>query len=147
MRFQGSLLWIVVVGVLLAFFLGVRMGANDVSNAFGTSVGSGVLTIVQAYVLATIFEVLGAVLVGVERAGVMCDKKVPLKLKSKIYRTVVRPVALYGAECWPTTLKAAPTENFSVNIPNVLKNPELGEYFRGISCVESVLSLTSNGIS
>ncbi|EPB66342.1 hypothetical protein ANCCEY_14566 [Ancylostoma ceylanicum] len=37
--------------------------------------------------------------------GVMCDKKVPLKLKSKIYRTVVRPVALYRAECWPTTLK------------------------------------------
>ncbi|EYC37522.1 hypothetical protein Y032_0783g2326 [Ancylostoma ceylanicum] len=35
----------------------------------------------------------------------MCDKKVPLKLKSKIYRTVVRPVALYRAECWPTTLK------------------------------------------
>ncbi|EYB81101.1 hypothetical protein Y032_0392g575 [Ancylostoma ceylanicum] len=26
--------------------------------------------------------------------GVMCDKKVPLKLKSKIHRTVVRPVAL-----------------------------------------------------
>ncbi|EYC13548.1 hypothetical protein Y032_0043g779 [Ancylostoma ceylanicum] len=37
--------------------------------------------------------------------GAMCDKKVPLKLKSKIYRTVVRPVALYGAECWSTTLK------------------------------------------
>ncbi|EYC42513.1 hypothetical protein Y032_0528g2973, partial [Ancylostoma ceylanicum] len=30
--------------------------------------------------------------------GVMCDKKVSLKLKSKIYRTVVQPVALYGAE-------------------------------------------------
>ncbi|KAK6760934.1 hypothetical protein RB195_022125 [Necator americanus] len=34
---------------------------------------------------------------------VLCDKKVPVRLKSKIYRTVVRPVALYGCECWPTT--------------------------------------------
>ncbi|EYC35986.1 hypothetical protein Y032_0949g3174 [Ancylostoma ceylanicum] len=36
----------------------------------------------------------------------MCDRKVPLKLKSKIYRTVVRPLALYRANCWPTTLKS-----------------------------------------
>ncbi|PIO70388.1 hypothetical protein TELCIR_07761 [Teladorsagia circumcincta] len=35
--------------------------------------------------------------------GVLCDKKIPERLKSKIYRTVIRPVAMYGAECWPTT--------------------------------------------
>ncbi|KAK6756250.1 hypothetical protein RB195_014570 [Necator americanus] len=35
--------------------------------------------------------------------GVLCDRKVPVRLKSKIYRMVVRPVALYGCECWPTT--------------------------------------------
>ncbi|KAK6762963.1 hypothetical protein RB195_023610 [Necator americanus] len=35
--------------------------------------------------------------------GVLCDRKVPVRLKSEIYRTVVRPVALYGCECWPTT--------------------------------------------
>ncbi|ETN79954.1 reverse transcriptase [Necator americanus] len=35
--------------------------------------------------------------------GALCDKKVPVRLKSKIYRTVVRPVALYGCDCWPTT--------------------------------------------
>jgi len=31
---------------------------------------------------------------------VLCDKKVPLKLKGKFYRTAVRPALLYGTECW-----------------------------------------------
>jgi len=31
---------------------------------------------------------------------VLCDKKVPLKLKGKLYRTAVRPALLYGTECW-----------------------------------------------
>lgn len=31
---------------------------------------------------------------------VLCDKKVPLKLKSKFYRVAVRPSMLYGAEYW-----------------------------------------------
>ncbi|VDP02237.1 unnamed protein product [Heligmosomoides polygyrus] len=35
--------------------------------------------------------------------GVLCDRKIPEHLKSKIYRAVVRPVAMYGAECWPAT--------------------------------------------
>ena len=38
-------------------------------------------------------------------SGVLCDKKMPIKLKSRIYRTVVRPVALYGAQTWPVTKK------------------------------------------
>ncbi|KAK7258655.1 hypothetical protein RIF29_24237 [Crotalaria pallida] len=33
-------------------------------------------------------------------SGVLCDKKVPLKLKGRFYRTAVRPVILYGTECW-----------------------------------------------
>ncbi|KAF3647209.1 putative pre-mRNA-processing factor 6-like, partial [Capsicum annuum] len=33
--------------------------------------------------------------------GVLCDKKVPPKLKGKFYRVVVRPALLYGAKCWP----------------------------------------------
>uniref|UniRef100_A0A7I4Z469 Reverse transcriptase domain-containing protein n=1 Tax=Haemonchus contortus TaxID=6289 RepID=A0A7I4Z469_HAECO len=32
--------------------------------------------------------------------GLLCDKNIPERLKSKIYRTVIRPVAIYGAECW-----------------------------------------------
>ncbi|EYC36369.1 hypothetical protein Y032_0903g2962 [Ancylostoma ceylanicum] len=35
--------------------------------------------------------------------GILCDKKMPIRLKSKVYRTVVRPVVLYGTECWTAT--------------------------------------------
>lgn len=38
-------------------------------------------------------------------SGILCDNRMPNKLKSKIYRTVVRPVALYGSQTWPVTKK------------------------------------------
>ena len=36
-------------------------------------------------------------------SGMLCDKRMPVKLKGKVYRTVVRPAMLYGAETWATT--------------------------------------------
>ncbi|KAM2205475.1 hypothetical protein ACFX1S_024966 [Malus domestica] len=33
-------------------------------------------------------------------SGVLCDRCRPLKLKRKFYRMAIRPVMLYGTECW-----------------------------------------------
>ncbi|KAI6187535.1 Phosphate transporter [Aphelenchoides besseyi] len=62
--FQGEMLWALILGFVIAFALAFAIGANDTANSFGSSVGSGVLTLYQAYILGTIFETLGAVLLG-----------------------------------------------------------------------------------
>ncbi|KAL4193815.1 hypothetical protein AMTRI_Chr06g201240 [Amborella trichopoda] len=32
--------------------------------------------------------------------GILCDRRIPIRLKGKFYRTSVRPALLYEAECW-----------------------------------------------
>ena len=38
-------------------------------------------------------------------AGVLCDKKVSIKLKDKVYRTVIKRTMTHGAECWAVRKK------------------------------------------
>lgn len=59
-----ELFWILCLAFLIAFLLAFSVGANDVSNSFGTSVGSRVLTVTQACILATFCEAAGATLLG-----------------------------------------------------------------------------------
>ena len=40
-----------------------------------------------------------------EVSGVLCDKRISRRVRGKVYASVVRPVLLYGAECWPVTKK------------------------------------------
>ena len=57
-------LWLLITGFVIAFFLAFSVGANDVANPFGTSVGSGALTLLQVCICATFMETLGALSLG-----------------------------------------------------------------------------------
>ena len=54
------------MAVIFGFFMAWGVGANDVANAMGTSVGARAITIRQAVLIAMVFEFAGAALAGGE---------------------------------------------------------------------------------
>ncbi len=68
-----------VLACLFGFFMAWGVGANDVANAMGTSVGSRALTIRQAILVAMVFEFCGAYFAGGEvtetiRSGIVAPQ-------------------------------------------------------------------------
>ena len=55
---------LLIIALCAGFYMAWSIGANDVANAMGTSVGSGALTIKGAVILAAVLEFAGAFLVG-----------------------------------------------------------------------------------
>lgn len=57
---------LLILACCFGFFMAWGVGANDVANAMGTSVGSRALTVKQAILIAMVFEFTGAYLAGGE---------------------------------------------------------------------------------
>ncbi len=53
-----------VLALIFGLYMTWGIGANDVANAMGTSVGSGAITVKQAIIIAAIFEFAGAFIAG-----------------------------------------------------------------------------------
>ena len=73
-----------IVACVFGFFMAWGIGANDVANAMGTSVGTRALTLFQAILVACVFEFAGAYLAGGE-------------VTSTIRKDIIDPTILSGS--------------------------------------------------
>ncbi len=71
--------WLLGLAIAFGFYMAWNIGANDVANAMGTSVGSGALTLKSAVIIAGILEVAGALFAGSHVADTMRDGIVSLQ--------------------------------------------------------------------
>ncbi len=93
---------VMILGIIAAVYMAWNIGANDVANSMGTSVGSGALTLKKALIVAGIFEFLGAVLVGKHVTGTISKGIVsPAALPPNVLM-VGMLAALIGAALWVT---------------------------------------------
>ncbi|MTE22993.1 inorganic phosphate transporter [Microbacterium sp. ZXX196] len=93
---------LLITAVVFGIFMAFNIGGNDVANSFGTSVGSGTLTMKQALVIAAIFEVSGAVLAGgsvtdTVRSGIVDLSVVSQRPEDFVF---IMMSALLGAAAW-----------------------------------------------
>lgn len=97
---HGSTL--IMVAVIFGVFMAWGIGANDVANALGTSVGSGAITIKTAIIVAAIFEFAGASLAGGNvtrtiRKGIIDPTQIGDRPEIIVYGMIA---ALLAAACW-----------------------------------------------
>ncbi|MFN3495665.1 MAG: inorganic phosphate transporter, partial [Hydrogenophaga sp.] len=61
--------WLLIVAAGVGAYMAMNIGANDVANNMGPSVGSGALTMGWAILVAAVFEALGAIVAGGDVVG------------------------------------------------------------------------------
>ncbi|XP_027979863.1 sodium-dependent phosphate transporter 2 isoform X3 [Eumetopias jubatus] len=95
-------LWMVILGFIIAFILAFSVGANDVANSFGTAVGSGVVTLRQACILASIFETTGSVLLGAKVGETIRKGIIDVNLYNETVETLMagEVSAMVGSAVW-----------------------------------------------
>ena len=85
----------------VAFLMAWGIGANDVSNAMGTSVGTKTLTVRNAIIIAIIFEFLGSYFAGGEVVSTIKDRVIDSS--ANIAAVDMFPYfVVYSAACFAT---------------------------------------------
>ncbi|XP_053125918.1 sodium-dependent phosphate transporter 1 isoform X2 [Hemicordylus capensis] len=97
-----AFLWMLILGFVIAFVLAFSVGANDVANSFGTAVGSGVVTLRRACILASVFETLGSVLLGAKVSETIRKGLIDVEMYNSTQELLMAGSisAMFGSAVW-----------------------------------------------
>ena len=103
-----------VMAIIFGFYMTWGIGANDVANAMGTSVGSGAINVKQAIIIAAVFEFAGAFIAGGQvtktiRKGIINPEAIAGQPEVLVYGMLA---ALLAAAIW---LMVASTKGWPVS--------------------------------
>jgi PiT family inorganic phosphate transporter len=120
-----------VMAVIFGLYMTWGIGANDVANAMGTSVGSGAITVKQAIIIAAIFEFAGAFIAGgtvtkTIRKGIIDPEPIAANPEFLVYGMLA---ALLAAAIW---LMVATTRGWPVSTTHSIIGAIVGFAIAGI---------------
>lgn len=121
---------LLVLACAFGFFMAWGVGANDVANAMGTSVGSRALTIKQAILIAMVFEFCGAYLAGGEVTETIKSGIVDATMISADLMVLGMLSALLAAGTW---LLVASTKGWPVSTTHSIVGAVIGFAAVGVS--------------
>ncbi len=121
---------LLLLACLFGFFMAWGVGANDVANAMGTSVGSKALTIKQAILIAMVFEFCGAYLAGGEVTETIKSGIVDANMISPELMVLGMMSALLAAGTW---LLIASTRGWPVSTTHSIVGAVIGFAAVGVS--------------
>ena len=121
---------LLLLACLFGFFMAWGVGANDVANAMGTSVGSRALTIKQAILIAMVFEFAGAYLAGGQVTETIKSGIVDASMITPDLMVLGMMSALLAAGTW---LLVASTKGWPVSTTHSIVGAVIGFAAVGVS--------------
>lgn len=96
---SGQATWLLIISAVVGCYMAMNIGANDVANNMGPSVGSGAMTMGWAIFVAAVFEVLGAIVAGGEVVGTIKGGIIDIKRidEPQVFAWVMLAALLAGA--------------------------------------------------
>lgn len=97
---------LIVIAIIIAgLYMAWNIGANDLANAMGTSVGTGALSLKKVIIIAAVFEFFGAVLFGGRVTSTIAKGIVPIDKIAIVHPDIVAYgmlAAILAAGFWVT---------------------------------------------